>query len=389
MKQEQEQQPDGEANLQLAGTHAMTDSETRQVLTPFAFKMDHSLFGLPLATPKKRLLAIALDFLLVGALSVMPGEILALVVSVMLYRLGSKKQAQAGGQIKWRKTRSLARFIGVFILFVVLAGSLPELIGQFDEQKSQFTKDASKQETTLVNIGGVPVPKDKSLAMSAVVLAGSADIALSECQSLDCWQRELSETTAAIHELAVNDELFKQSLTGLAANTDLNEAQQKQLVLNLLTLYQGEFVGAKETRRGADNTGEKPVPEAVVEPAEPVKKAQESKAEKSVYSILELVKGIVDDLGLGFGWAAFYFTCFTAMWKGQTPGKKLFGIKVLQLDGTPLSMWDSFGRYGGYGAGIATGLLGFLQVYWDPNRQAIHDKISATVVIDLHRQQVR
>ncbi|WDE01844.1 RDD family protein [Thalassomonas actiniarum] len=319
----------------------------------------------------------------------MPGEILALVVSVMLYRLGSKKQAQASGQIKWRKTRSLARFIGVFMLFVVLAGSLPELIGQFDEQKSQFTKDTSKQETTLVNIGGVPVPKDKSLAMSAVVLAGSADIALSECQSLDCWQKELSETTAAIHELAVNDELFKQSLTGLAANTDLSEAQQQQLVLNLLTPYQGESVGAPETRRGADNTGEKSVPEAVVEPAEPVKKAQESKAEKSVYSILELVKGIVDDLGLGFGWAAFYFTCFTAMWKGQTPGKKLFGIKVLQLDGTPLSMWDSFGRYGGYGAGIATGLLGFLQVYWDPNRQAIHDKISATVVIDLHRQQTR
>ena len=40
-----------------------------------------------------------------------------------------------------------------------------------------------------------------------------------------------------------------------------------------------------------------------------------------------------------------------------------------------------FGRYGGYGAGFATGLLGFLQVYWDPNRQAIQDKISATVVI--------
>ncbi len=44
-------------------------------------------------------------------------------------------------------------------------------------------------------------------------------------------------------------------------------------------------------------------------------------------------------------------------------------------------MLDCFGRYGGYGAGFATGLLGFLQVYWDPNRQAIQDKISATVVI--------
>ncbi|MCW8832829.1 MAG: RDD family protein, partial [Colwellia sp.] len=55
---------------------------------------------------------------------------------------------------------------------------------------------------------------------------------------------------------------------------------------------------------------------------------------------------------------------------------------------TPLSLWDSFGRYGGYGAGLATGLLGFIQIYWDPNRQAIHDKISATVVIDLRQSRL-
>ena len=92
--------------------------------------------------------------------------------------------------------------------------------------------------------------------------------------------------------------------------------------------------------------------------------------------------------GLGFGWASFYFTVSTALGGGQTLGKKILGIKVLQLDGTPLSLWDSFGRYGGYGAGIATGLLGFMQIYWDPNRQAIHDKISATVVIDLRKSSL-
>ena len=75
-----------------------------------------------------------------------------------------------------------------------------------------------------------------------------------------------------------------------------------------------------------------------------------------MYKGLAWLKGLVEDLGLGFGWAAFYFTMFTALWYGQTPGKKLFNIRVIQLDGTPLSVWDSFGRYGGYGAGIATGL---------------------------------
>jgi uncharacterized RDD family membrane protein YckC len=82
------------------------------------------------------------------------------------------------------------------------------------------------------------------------------------------------------------------------------------------------------------------------------------------------------------------FSAFIALGQGQTLGKKLLGIKVMQLDGSSLSLWDSFGRYGGYGAGIATGLLGFIQVFWDPNRQAIHDKISATVVIDIRKKRL-
>jgi hypothetical protein len=40
-------------------------------------------------------------------------------------------------------------------------------------------------------------------------------------------------------------------------------------------------------------------------------------------------------------------------------------------------------RYGGYAAGLATGGLGFMQVLWDPNRQALHDKAAHTAVIDL------
>ena len=37
---------------------------------------------------------------------------------------------------------------------------------------------------------------------------------------------------------------------------------------------------------------------------------------------------------------------------------------------------------------MATGLLGFIQIYWDANRQAIHDKISATVVIDIRKARL-
>jgi hypothetical protein len=54
---------------------------------------------------------------------------------------------------------------------------------------------------------------------------------------------------------------------------------------------------------------------------------------------------------------------------------------VLRLDGAPMSLWASFERYGGYAAGLFTGLMGYAQVYWDRNRQAVQDKISETVVI--------
>lgn len=101
----------------------------------------------------------------------------------------------------------------------------------------------------------------------------------------------------------------------------------------------------------------------------------------SDYSVVAWAKGIVAELGLGFGWAALYYSVFTAWFNGKTPGKRLLNIQVLKLDGSGLSLWESFGRYGGYGAGLATGLLGFMQIYWDPNRQAIQDKISETLVI--------
>ena len=69
------------------------------------------------------------------------------------------------------------------------------------------------------------------------------------------------------------------------------------------------------------------------------------------------------------------------LWNGRTVGKRAFGIQVLRLDGKPITWWIAFERFGGYAAGLATGLLGFAQIYWDPNRQAIHDKIVGTVVI--------
>ena len=91
--------------------------------------------------------------------------------------------------------------------------------------------------------------------------------------------------------------------------------------------------------------------------------------------------GLIDDLGIGSLWGALYLTITHAWWRGSSLGKKLFRIRVVMIDNRPLNWWLSFERVGGYAAGFATGLLGFAQIFWDPNRQAIHDKVSETVVI--------
>ncbi|HEX6558082.1 MAG TPA: RDD family protein, partial [Longimicrobiales bacterium] len=108
--------------------------------------------------------------------------------------------------------------------------------------------------------------------------------------------------------------------------------------------------------------------------------AEVEKARKS-HGIRSFLAGIADDIGVGFGWSAVYFTAFLALWRGQTPGKRLVGVRVILLDGHPLGWWMSFERFGGYAASLSVGLLGFLQILWDRNRQGLHDKACETVVV--------
>jgi uncharacterized RDD family membrane protein YckC len=98
-------------------------------------------------------------------------------------------------------------------------------------------------------------------------------------------------------------------------------------------------------------------------------------------SFLRSVLTLAADFGLTLGWIGIYFTLTLAVWGGYTPGKRLVGIRVVRLDGRRLGLWNAFERFGGYAAGLATGLIGFAQVLWDPNRQGVQDKVAATVVV--------
>jgi hypothetical protein len=90
----------------------------------------------------------------------------------------------------------------------------------------------------------------------------------------------------------------------------------------------------------------------------------------------------VRELVQGFGWGIVYFSLLPAFWQGRTLGKALLGLRIAELGGRRLTPLRALKRYGGYAAGLATGGLGFAQMLWDPNRQALHDKAAHTVVLD-------
>lgn len=65
---------------------------------------------------------------------------------------------------------------------------------------------------------------------------------------------------------------------------------------------------------------------------------------------------------------------------GQTPGKLLMGVRVVRLDGQPLTIRCALLRYAGYWLSAIPLGLGFLWVLVDDERRAWHDKLAGTCV---------
>jgi hypothetical protein len=97
----------------------------------------------------------------------------------------------------------------------------------------------------------------------------------------------------------------------------------------------------------------------------------------------EQLASLLDTVASSLGWGIVYFSLLPAWWGGQTLGKRLLKLRVVELTGQPMTVMRCLKRYGGYAAGMATGGLGFAQMLWDPNRQGLQDKAAHTVVIDL------
>jgi len=80
----------------------------------------------------------------------------------------------------------------------------------------------------------------------------------------------------------------------------------------------------------------------------------------------------------------FYFVYFTGS-AGQTPGKKLLGIKVIRLNenNPEMDYRTAWTRFMGLTISASALMLGFVWALFDRQRQTWHDKMANTVVIKI------
>lgn len=95
------------------------------------------------------------------------------------------------------------------------------------------------------------------------------------------------------------------------------------------------------------------------------------------------IKSFSGAIGVTFGWSGVYFTLLAGLLNGRTLGKIICRIRAVRINGEAFSFFDGFVRHGGYIAGVAMGTLGFAKILWEPNRQAVQDRIAATVVVEV------
>lgn len=89
-------------------------------------------------------------------------------------------------------------------------------------------------------------------------------------------------------------------------------------------------------------------------------------------------------IALTLGLTILYFAVPTAR-TGRTLGKVAMGCRVVRLDGHLLDFPGALLRAAVYALFVQTCVLGLIDglwPLWDPRRQALHDRIAGTVVVD-------
>jgi len=308
----------------------MTKRAHRSVVTADHFEVVPAVAGLPLASHFSRALAMLVDLAVIAAPSLAirnPIAPAAVLVAAIVYRHSSSWTAG-----RWKGTVGLAsrRAIALGIVGLgLVAGEVWKFTHRKDPKHSQ--------------------PLQAQLAKNSI---------------------DLAKIDAAMTGLARFEKIAPTS------GKHLGEARQA-----LAELRDAAGAGTAEPDTREPDEVRRLRSENVVLAQQVELMHKELKEAKKDRGILHFLQVLAHDLGIGLGWSALYFIVFPVLWNGRTPGKRLMRIRVARLNGKPITWWNAFERFHGYVSCLLGGLIGFLQVLWDPQSQGHHDKVAETVVV--------
>ena len=368
-----------DAEQRLSATALAKGADPRSIVTPDAFSVAPALLGTPLAAPWRRFVALTIDLALIGLLRLLGWGVLGGVAALIGLRLATRRSGVTPKGIVGRGA------LGCVSVLVFGVAAVFTLVGTANIRNA----------LSGLGSGGEPVldaaQASGGLGFRDVLdgIAGGASLASADSEEEAVTAATLlaeAMTAAGATRVEVRssladfvdestdfdgEEIAAAAVSSLFAGSDAPDAPPARALppeaMDTVQALEAQIEGL--AARVASSERERDAAATALEEAE------------SSSTVFAWVRDAADEAGLIFGWGTVYLTLFLALWNGRTPGKKALDLRVVRLNGEPLSLFLSLERAGGYAAGVATGLLGFAQVLWDPNRQAIHDKIAETVVI--------
>lgn len=341
--------------------------DPKQIVTPHAFEVHPDLLGLPLATPKRRMAALLIDLLIASILSALGSFVLACSVTILFFWLAIKSK----GEIWWKNVirYSAASVAAIFVFSFTY----------------YFTQPGNSDSETKVRVNNEEVATGQDVDWGEFTNTLMTTDFTDE-KSVEEFERKIEESVGVSSLESSEEELSflfdKQFLTDLQSFQAALISNDTSAVDTLRPMI-ASIVATSELNIERNKNRE--LRESLSEATD---ENTELKEQVENPSFLRSVKATIEDLGLRIGWFGIYFIICLPLFSGRTLGKRLLSLRVARLNNKPIGIWYSFERFGGYAAGIATGLLGFFQIYWDANRQGIHDKIASTVVLDERKKRM-
>jgi hypothetical protein len=380
--------------------------DPRTIVTPYAFSVHPDLLGVPLATPWQRLGAIAIDGVVIIGLSRIGGISLAVASSLLLFWLAFRGPGQ---KVIGKLFRVAAGCMGLTVAFITALVFFFTATSVVEDFLNDPDIQASVQQR--LDSAGVDVNLNADLGsgevdLSSFITAMPGIFALQSVEDPEEAQNLMVELAQAGRGAGLSLREIREALEGMVPDDAPWSDESQDLVDEAMASLRVGLSeeGPQEGGGPADSPITDPLALDSIESLNglvqdldeerqdvetELRRAQSALEAEEEGGLLARLFSFLDEIGLGFGWGALYLTIIHALWKGSSVGKKMFRIRVVMIDLRPLNWWLSFERVGGYAAGLATGLLGFAQIFWDPNRQAIHDKVSETIVIQVGKEAVQ